>query len=189
MSFARTPLHCALALITHTRHAAFGLGLWIQWIDWAGRRLAPLLACARRRTGWPKVVLFFFGLPEGLPFTTSQVHTHGTVLRAILAQLPGRQYQRDAPKHRLLIMPAAHSNPHQSVLAVQQWWRAGTDAAHPGLARCVYWNFILVQYYGVLLLLLLLSFLRAACNATPDWRRAAPTRSRHAGPHSHLRGE
>lgn len=147
---------CAHHLLTHGTRRRFGT------LDcWAGRRLDIIGLRLWQRTGWPNSHSHF---PSFTPMDSR--------MRAILARLPGRQYQRDASKHRCSCPPISIPFHEQQ-----------EETSSPWPCQCVYWNlfFYYYNYYCSIR-----SFLRAACNATPDWRRAAPTKSRHPGPHSHL---
>jgi hypothetical protein len=98
LSFACTPLHCTLGLITHARHAALArdsdcLG-WSDARHVIGLHLdAGLTGPSSQLTSLPSPSLHFpsLTLPKFTPMEFAP--------RAILARLPGRQYQRDASKH------------------------------------------------------------------------------------------
>ena len=132
MSFSTCTVR-ALALITHARHAAL---VWIQNSGLPGLGGdAMVLVCSWRRTptGWSSHILTLFPSSKLTPMATLAM-----ALRAILARLPGRQYQRDASKQRCSCPPI----PFRSMDgAFHQWtWRqAGRDSLTCfTLARCVY---------------------------------------------------
>ena len=151
---ACTPLHCTLGLTTHARHAALArdsdcLGL--------GRTLDTLLVCAwnpgcglagpsSKLTSSPSFPsLPFLPFP---PLTLPKFTPMEFARWAILARLPGRQYQRDAFPNT-----TAHAHPFGSGTnpwpVLQQWPSSGGGQEETllTLARCVYWNFFFLLLF------------------------------------------
>lgn len=197
---ACTPLHCTLGLTTHARHAALArdsdcLGL--------GRTLDTLLVCAwnpgcglagpsSKLTSSPS----FPSLPSLPSPHTSQVHTHGIRAAGDPSSATGAPVsKRRLSKHHRSCPPIRvwYQSMASAPTVAQQWWRAGGDAAHPGQVRLLEFLLsIIILMILMILIIITAPFTPSCCVRRYAWLapcRPNATRSRHAGPHSHLRSE
>jgi hypothetical protein len=154
------------------------------------------------RTGWSKFQTHFVSF---LPFPslpslpsphTSQVHTHGIRAAGDPSSAAGAPVsKRRLSKHHRSCPPIRvwYQSMTSAPAVAQQWWRAGGDAAHPGQVRLLEFLLsIIILMILIILIIITAPFAPSCCVRRYAWLapcRPNATRSRHAGPHSHLRSE
>ena len=200
LSFCLPALHSTAHLGSPPTHGTRRwLGTLIAWGS-VGRSTRYWFAPGILDADWlvqvPNSLRLLPSLPSLPSPHTSQVHTHGiraagdpsSAARAPVSKRRLSKHHRSCPPIRVW-----YQSMTSAPAVAQQWWRAGGDAAHPGQVRLLEFLLsIIILMILMILIIITAPFTPSCCVRRYAWLapcRPNATRSRHAGPHSHLRSE